>query len=179
MWDGVVFILWAETLGEGEVDGTIYQGRNSFTMASGHVQSYNWCESRDIPHSHWIGINWKWHWQLSMLIASLFKLQLTLKHGQRNVCSYIAVCLRLARPKFVISPGIEAEPPGLSGAWAGRRDLGHNEGGHPDNSDCDTNSFITTSTSIAGGKKSFLFSYSFCSSSWFWTCFTNRTAPGL
>ena len=31
----MVFILWAETLGEGEVDGTIYQGRNSFTMASG------------------------------------------------------------------------------------------------------------------------------------------------
>ena len=93
------------------------------------------------------------------MLASLFKLQLTLKHG--HVCSYIAsyitvtVCLRLARPKFVISPGIEAEPPGLSGAWAGRRDLGHNEGGHPDNSDCDTNSFITTSTSIAGGKNLF------------------------
>ena len=55
----------------------------------------------------------------------------------------------------MISPGIEAGPPGLSEAWAGRRDLGHNEGGHPDNSDCDTNSFITTSTSIAGGKKIF------------------------
>ena len=27
--------------------------------------------------------------------------------------------------------------------------------------------------------KIFLFSYSFCSSSWFWTCSTNRTAPGL
>ena len=77
--------------------------------------------------------------------------------------------------EFMVSPGIEAELPGLSGAWhVTWRD---NEGGQPDNSHPDIvfNNFDLN----CSRDKIFLFSYSFCSSSWFWTCSTNRTAPGL
>ena len=51
----MVFILWAETLGEGEVDGTIYQGRYSFTIPRPLLrilQSYNCDVNLDIQHSN-------------------------------------------------------------------------------------------------------------------------------
>ena len=72
-------------------------------------------------------------------LASLLLLQLTLKHGERrDAYNFITFCDLSLSPRFWVSLDTEeaVRSQELGGAW--NVTWSDNEGGHPENCDCDT-----------------------------------------